>query len=183
MYGLVNRAIEQLVTTTKDHDAWQRICDRAMVENNGFVSMRPYHDDMTYRLVSAASEELGLSPAQVLEAFGEYWILYTAEEGYGEVLRSAGDHLRGFLNNLNDMHGRVESVFPHMRLPQFRVEDIAPGEYRVYYASERHGLAPMVRGLITGLAKRFGQQVEVQHSVERGGEHEEDVFVVREINN
>ena len=163
MYGLVNRAIEQLVSSVKGVDAWERVRDRAGVGDDGFVAMCPYHDDLTYALVGAASEEMGITAAEVLEAFGAYWILYTAEEGYGELMQVAGNDLRSFLCSLNDLHGRVETVFPEMRLPQFRVVDIGPGEYWLHYESERQGLAPMVTGLVKGLAQRFGRRVTVEH--------------------
>ena len=181
MYGLVNRAIEQLVVSLKGEPAWQRVCQRAGVQSDGFVAMCPYHDDVTYRLVGAVSDEMAMAPEAVLEAFGEYWILYTAEEGYGELLESGGTSLREFLDNLNDMHGRVETVFPDMRLPHFQVEDVAPGRYRVAYSSEREGLAPMVRGLLKGLAQRFGEQVEVRLLHARGHGCPVDLFEVEHV--
>lgn len=179
MYGLVNRAIEQLVVATKGEAAWQRVCARAGTGSDGFIAMCPYHDDVTYKLVGAVSEELDLPPSDVLEAFGEYWILYTAEEGYGELMAAAGEDLRAFLDNLNDLHGRVEAVFPAMQLPRFEVVDESPGIYRVHYDSEREGLAPMVAGLLRGLARRFGQPVEVQH-VQARSASARDVFRVVE---
>ena len=60
MYGLVNRAIEQLVVSTKGEPAWQRVCARAGVGADGFVAMCPYDDRLTFDLVHAVSEELGL---------------------------------------------------------------------------------------------------------------------------
>jgi hypothetical protein len=162
MYGLVNRAIEQLVVSVKGESGWLRVCARADVSSDGFVAMCPYHDDVTYRLVEAASEELGIPAAEVLEAFGEYWILYTAEEGYGPLLEAAGHDLRSFLAGLNDLHGRVENLFPQMRLPHFSVEASSAHEYVLHYSSSRVGLAPMVVGLLRGLAKRFGQTIELQ---------------------
>jgi hypothetical protein len=177
MYGLVNRAIEQLVVSLKGEDTWQRVCARAGVQADGFVAMCPYHDDMTFALVAAVSEELGLQADQVLEAFGEYWILYTAEEGYAEMLASGGNDLRSFMANLDDMHGRVEMIFPAMQLPQFSVVDIDDGRFHVHYRSARRGLAAMVTGLLRGLAKRFAQSVEVQHLVDQSVPGE-DVFLV-----
>lgn len=162
MYGLVNRAIEQLVVSTGGEAAWQRVCRRAGVAAEGFVAMCPYDDGITYRLVGAVSEELGLAPEQVLEAFGNYWVLYTAEEGYGELMHACGEDLRQFLDNLNELHGRIETIFPGLRPPHFEVQDVAPGEYWLHYGSEREGLAPMVVGLLKGLAKRFGQAVEIE---------------------
>ncbi|WP_157268632.1 heme NO-binding domain-containing protein [Azohydromonas aeria] len=162
MYGLVNRAIEQLVVSTGGEAAWQRVCQRAGIGAEGFVAMCPYDDGVTYRLVGAVSQELGQSAEQVLEAFGNYWVLYTAEEGYGELMHACGDDLRQFLDNLNELHGRIETIFPGLRPPHFEVHDVAPGEYRVHYVSGREGLAPMVVGLLKGLARRFGQSVAIE---------------------
>ncbi len=180
MYGLVNRAIEQMVVSLAGEDAWQRVCERAGTGHDGFVAMCPYHDDVTYGLVGAVSEEMAMPPHEVLQAFGEYWILYTADEGYGELMQAGGRNLREFLANLNDMHGRVETVFPEMRLPQFRVEDEAEGTYLLHYTSSRQGLAPMVLGLVHGLARRFGQTVQVRQLASRGGEAPADVFRIVE---
>ncbi|QKO21707.1 heme NO-binding domain-containing protein [Rhodoferax sp. BAB1] len=168
MYGLVNRAIEQLVIASKGDIAWERVCLHAGISSDGFIAMCPYDDDITYRLVEAVSVELSITQTQVLEAFGEYWVLYTADEGYGELLDAGGNDLREFLGNLNLMHGRVEGIFTQMKLPRFRVEDIRPGEFLLHYDSERPTLAPMVIGLVRGLAKRFRQTVHVERLLSAG---------------
>ena len=62
--------------------------------------MKSYPDELTYNLVASASSILHLEQSTILEAFGEYWILYTAEEGYGEMLALSGSNLKDFLNNL-----------------------------------------------------------------------------------
>jgi len=183
MYGLVNRAIEQLVVSMKGEAGWRGVCAHASLAADGFVSMQTYDDDVTYRLVQAVSARLGLPPEQVLEAFGEYWITYTAAEGYGEMIAAGGSHLREFLGNLNEMHARVETIFPHLRPPTIRVEDVSDTEYRIHYASEREGLAPMVIGLVKGLAKRFGQSVEVVQVLFKADAQGEDVFTVRHLPN
>jgi len=179
MYGLVNRAIEQLVVSSRGEAAWERVCARAGVDGEGFVAMCPYHDDITYRLVQSVSQELDLSEAEVLQAFGEYWVLYTAEEGYGELMRAGGSDLRAFLGNLNVMHGRVEGVFTKMKLPHFRVEDLGPDDHVLHYESEREGLAPMVMGIVRGLAKRFNQTVSISQMQHRDGHGLHDIFRVR----
>ena len=62
-------------------EAWRTICEQAKVDPGGFVAKDLYDDAITYNLVSAASGPSGSSEA-VLEAFGEYWTVYTIEEGY-----------------------------------------------------------------------------------------------------
>ena len=71
MYGLVNRAVEGLVTEKFGVDPWQRICARAGLDDPQFVAMEAYDDAVTYGLVGAAAAELGLEPAAVLEVFGD----------------------------------------------------------------------------------------------------------------
>lgn len=162
MYGLVNRAVEGLVRKQFGGDAWQKICERADLDNPSFVAMEAYDDAITYALVGAASEELGLAPEQVLEAFGEFWTAYTIEEGYGDLLTMMGVSLDEFLDNLDSMHARIGSTMPKLQPPSFEREPQPDGSCILHYRSEREGLAPMVRGLIRGLAGRFGISIEVE---------------------
>lgn len=179
MYGLVNRAIEQLVVSLKGEAAWERVCTDADWPDGGFVAMQTYDDAVTYRLVGAVSRELGLAPDDVLRAFGEYWILYTAEEGYGEMLAMCGNDLIGFLHGMNQMHARIEASLPGIRPPHFEVKALGSAGFELTYASKREGLAPMVEGLITGLAKRFGQEVEIRHTVKRSEQSPRDCFLIK----
>src|SRR5215218_5594687 len=112
MYGLVNKAVVDLVVNKFGEDTWVKIKNKAGVDHDLFVSMDAYPDDITYRLVGAASEVLGIPPAAVLEAFGEWWVLYTAQEGYGPMLDASGKTLREFLENLDALHARVALTMP-----------------------------------------------------------------------
>lgn len=163
MYGLVNRAIEELVCTRFGKEVWQKIRERAGVAEAGFVSMEPYPDAVTYQLVGAASEVLGIAVPALLEAFGEHWTLYTAREGYGELIAMFGASLDEFLGNLDNMHARVGLNFPALRPPSFILNELGGGKFELEYHSCRENLAPMVIGLIKGLAKSFQQRVHIEH--------------------
>lgn len=180
MYGLVNKAVEDLVCTRFGAQAWADIRARAGLEVEGFVSMDPYPDDVTYRLVGAASEVLGLPPAAILEAFGEFWILYTGKQGYGELFSMFGDSLGEFLHSLDALHARIGLSFDQLRPPTFRCEDTGPGAYTLSYFSTREGLAPMLLGLLRGLARVFGRTVEVSHIGQRA-ELGHDEFHIRDV--
>ena len=84
MYGMVNRAIEEMVTAGHGPLVWERIKERAGVDIEVFVSSEGYSDAITYGLIGAASEEHGISQDEVMEAFGEYWILETTKRGWLE---------------------------------------------------------------------------------------------------
>ena len=75
MYGMVNKAVQDLLIANHGMEVWLRIKARAGVEDEVFISTQAYPDEVTYRLVGAASEVLGLSAAQVLHEFGRWWVL------------------------------------------------------------------------------------------------------------
>ncbi len=161
MYGLVNKAIQDMVI--KDHGPakWNEIRTLAGMEDERFVSLKSYPDKLTYDLVGAASKVLGADAEQILMAFGEHWVLYTAKEGYGEMLDFTGSTLVEFLKNLDLLHLRVKNLMPHLQPPKFECLTVSDREVELLYYSDRPGLSPMVVGLLYGLGKRFSVKLEV----------------------
>ncbi|BBM86917.1 heme NO-binding domain-containing protein [Candidatus Uabimicrobium amorphum] len=178
MYGLVNKAIEDLVCDRFGCEAWLKIKEKANVKIDNFIGMDHYDDQITYDLVAAASESLGMCGRDILEAFGEYWILYTAREGYKEMLDLAGSTFVTFLQNLDALHTHIGSLMPNLQPPSFSCSDVTENSLLLHYYSHRKGLAPMVIGLLQGLGKRFSLEVVVTltQSREQGADH--DIFSV-----
>jgi hypothetical protein len=178
MYGLINKAVQDLVVTKFGEDKWAEIAKKAGVTDPNFVSMAKYPDEVTYKLVGAASEVLGAPPAQILEAFGEYWTVYSAEAGFGHLLDFAGNNLVDFLRNLDNMHTRVQLTFPELEPPSFKVSEITDKSLRLHYYSKRPGLAPVAMGMVKGLGKRFNTPVSITLDRGRADGHDHDEFVV-----
>jgi len=174
MYGLVNRAVEKLVCSRFGEPAWERIKARAGVDVEFFASNESYPDSMTYGLVAAASAELGLPAAAILESFGEYWVLEVAPAGYGAMLDSAGRTLPDFLENLPHFHTRIAMIFPNLQPPRFETSDRTPDSLVLHYHSNRTSLEPFLLGILRGLGKRFQVAVQVDHIGSRstGSDHE-----------
>jgi hypothetical protein len=180
MYGLVNKAIRDLVVQQFGTAAWQRITEAAGLAefaDGAFLSMEPYSDEITYRLVGAAAKTLGKEVPELLEHFGDFWIRFTASEGYGELMDLFGNSFEEFLGNLDSMHVRVGLSMSELRPPGFTFEPGKNGVHKLHYWSERAGLAPMVTGLLKGLATRFRVDVEVSHQP-RGEHRDHDVFLI-----
>ncbi len=178
MYGLVNQAVIDLAVTLGGEDLWRRIREQAGIDTPSFVALQAYDDEVTYRLVEAASAVLGISQEAVLEAFGEHWILYTGRQGYGPMLDAMGGSLPVFLRNLDAMHSRIALSMPDLHPPAFSCEELDDENLVLRYWSTRSGLAPMVRGLLKGLGVLFEQDVVVQTGL-RGVEADHDTFLVQ----
>ena len=170
MLGIVNQAVEDMARSLGGEPLWRRIAEGAGLDPDvGLLRMEAYPDQLTFDLVASASSVTGLDPQQILEEFGKHWILYTAENGYGQLLSSAGQTLKTFLTNLNLLHGKVESLMPNTRCPRFTSEEVGPKSMRVTYRSHRQGLGSLVIGLLKGLGERFNTPVEVRALEPREG--------------
>ena len=171
---MVNKAIEEMVCANHGEALWESIKERAGVDVEVFVSNEAYDDAITYRLVGAASELTHTPAEQILEAFGEQWVLNAAREGYGAMLDAGGENLRDFLVNLPNFHTRVVMIYPRLQPPEFKVTDVAERSLVLHYNSHRAGLTPFVIGLVRGLGKMFGIPVQVSllESRERGADHD-----------
>ncbi|OYW77346.1 MAG: heme NO-binding protein [Verrucomicrobia bacterium 12-59-8] len=178
MYGLVNKAIEELVVTSFGEDKWEAIKLKAGVDVEVFVSNEAYPDEMTYDLVSAASEVLGASASSILIAFGEHWVLQTASTSYGSMMRAGGASLKDFLINLPNFHTRVQMIYPKLQPPRFECSDVGESSLTLHYFTHRSGLTDFVVGLVQGLGKLYSTPAMVTLVAAKSEGADHDVFEV-----
>ena len=178
MYGMVNKAVEEMVCAAHGEIMWEKVKERAGVDVDVFISNEGYPDEITYQLVGAASAVLKLPPEKILEAFGEHWVLHTAQEGYGGLIQAAGKSLPEFLANLPNFHARVSMIFPKLQPPRFHCSDVTAGSLKLHYFTHRPGLTPFVVGLMQGLGKLFKTPVTVRLAEARDQGADHDVFNV-----
>ena len=179
MYGLVNQAIEDLVVSSAGTEAWHSICDRAGLRSVGFESSGKYDDAVTLALVAAASEVLESPAEEILRQFGRHWILYTGREGWADVFEMTGHDMQTFLAGLDEMHARVKVAMPDADMPQFSLFE-KEGYLELEYHSSRDGLAPMVYGLLEGLAEYFDERWSVEQTDTRA-HNGYDTFCLRPV--
>jgi len=129
-------------------------------------------------VVMPASAELGVPADALLESFGEYWTLYVAEKGYGSLLDMAGDSLFTCLQHLDRLHVKVKESYPDLQPQSFRFEELGADTGLLHYHSHREGLAPMVIGLLRGLATRYGTPVDIAVVKDRRNGADHDIFQV-----
>ena len=178
MYGLVNKAVQDFVTSQFGAETWEMVRKASGITEVAFVGMNTYPDDVTYKLVSAGSKLLNIPPEQVLEAFGRYWMVFTAQQGYGPMLAMMGDTLPTFLRQLDPMHERLRATFPKLKPPRIIVSDETPDTLRLHYYSDRPGLAPFVVGLLKGLAELKKTNIKIHHDRIKGPAIDHDEFII-----
>lgn len=174
MYGIVNKAIEELVIANFGEEKWEAVKVRSGIDIDFFISSEPYDDDITYKLAQAVSEEMNMTLSAVLIAFGEWWVVKTTKEKYGGLMEAGGDDLREFLINLPLFHNRVMLIYPKLTPPEFKVSDITENSINLHYLSKREGLQDFVRGLIQGLGIMYNTSVTINliQTRDEGSSHE-----------
>ena len=60
MYGIVNKAIQGLVTEQFGEQVWNKVKESSGVNIDTFLSSESYPDETTYKLAGAASEVLNI---------------------------------------------------------------------------------------------------------------------------
>ena len=179
MYGLVNRAFEELIVSRYGQERWQSIKAEAGVDVDVFISNEPYAEEITYNLVGAATRTLDMPLRQLLLDFGQHWVLKTGLEHYGPLLRSGGSTLKEFLVNLQHFHTRVQLFYPKLRPPSFSCSDVSEKSLKLHYMTHRPGLTDFVEGLVIGLGQLYETSVEVSLVQSRATGADSDVFEVR----
>jgi hypothetical protein len=178
MYGIVNKAIEDLVKTNFGEETWESVKARSEVEIDYFISNEPYDDDITFKLAIAVGEEMNMTVGAVLQAFGEWWILKTGKEKYGGLMEAGGQSLKEFLVNLPIFHNRIMLIYPKLTPPEFKVSNEEENSIHVHYYSKREGLQEFVRGLLVGLGKMYQTPAEVELLQSRNDGYDHEIFKV-----
>ncbi len=170
MYGLINRALQEMIMDQFGEETWNEILAIAQVPDSSFLTMQKNDDAVTFDLVGATSTVLDLEADDCLFAFGSYWVLHTATDYYENLMQSSGQTLVEFLENLNNLHDRITTTFIEYLPPSFRMHRLSGELYELHYQSHRVGLQGFVEGLLAGLAERFDTPLEILNISDKGAE-------------
>lgn len=179
MDGLVNKALAAVIRDRIGEPAFVAMTRAAGLDADAFVGGEASDDAITFRLVAAGAERLGVTESTLLELLGEHFVAFAIGEGYGGFLTTAGRTLRDVLLNLDRMHEKISLHHPHLRQPTFWCTDVTPAGLVLHYASTRTGLSPLVMGIVRGLARMHHTRVEIEHRRRRADGAPHDEFRVR----
>jgi hypothetical protein len=162
MKGTITRCMGELVQSKWGADAWRRIVARAGAKDDITLMMpsADIDDQLALALLEAACTELGVTPAQAADAFGEYWCCVYAPKVYKNIVarfKSAKEMILG----LDDVHVEMTRSIPNARPPRFTYSWRDAKTLVVKYSSHRN-LVHVYVGLVRGVGKFYGEQLTVR---------------------
>ncbi|MCG3769870.1 MAG: hypothetical protein JW384_01001 [Nitrosomonadaceae bacterium] len=155
MYGLINSALVDFMRTHLGESSMEAALQKCGCEHVVFATMETFPDEYTYRMVGEHIEQTGRPAQEVLEQFGEYWLLEVAAKRFNYLLSMVGNDFFTCIENLDLMHERIATEFDNLKQPSFQISKLDDGSdsYEVIYVSHRVGLEYFVMGLLRGLVK------------------------------
>ncbi len=175
---IVKNVIRTLVTREAGEEVWEQVLVASGIDEDVYEDLEAYDDGITFSLVGATSETLGLPASDVLEMFGVYWATDVAPKGYGDYFNAFGNDFKSFVSGLDEMHVRISQMLPSLQPPSFDIEELGENHFKIHYKSPREGLAPLAIGTLKGIAQHFGGEADIKQ-LEYKGTDDHDVFEVR----
>ena len=156
MYGLVNKAIKEFTIIHFGNEVWEKTYKELELSDTGFLSMENNPDELTFKIINHVCRLLDYPPTKFYEQIGEYFLGFSAEEGFEHLFELAGNTLPELLHNLNDLHFRVKMLMPKLNPPRFEVSEETEHSLKLHYYSNRDGFNSFLIGALKGLVRRFG---------------------------
>lgn len=159
MHGMIHLQLQRFVEHHHGADAWRELAKRAGVQDEIYTPLQGYPDEHVVRLVKAASEMTGTDAQVLLHAFGEF-LVPTYLGVYGRFLRSSWRTLELLENTEATIHRVVRVRQPGAEPPFLRVARDSIDQVTITYTSRRR-LCAVARGIVSGVAKHFGEAIEL----------------------
>lgn len=160
MKGVIFNVIEEVVTDTYGHDAWEALIDGAGV-GGAYTSLGSYPDEEVVALVTTASAMLDKDAASVLRWLGRS-ALPRLQQRYPGFF-APHTHARAFVLSVNDIiHPEVRKLYAGAGCPHFLFDTDAEGRLVLGYRSPRQ-LCQLAHGFLEGAGDHYGEATDVSH--------------------
>jgi hypothetical protein len=158
MKGLINKLVQGYAVERLGTDAWDKIKESAGCTEPFFALAEDYPDEMTAALIRGTSDLARLPEDVVLEECAKLGVPNTLAAAYPIHYRLGGENARIFLLKMQRVVEEAARGVRGATLPEFECEEL-PGERLLITALSHPELCPLMRGLILGVGRHFGQKL------------------------
>ena len=169
MKGLVFNSLAELVEDNYGLATWNRVISSIdSVVDGAYVASESYPASEAQAIVGALTEELGASPAELLDVFGRklFGDLYAL---YPELVDNHTE-LVPFITSVGTViHEEMKILHVDAEVPNMTYELHDRNSLKFFYDSPRQ-LCMLAEGLVRGAAQHFNTQIELeQHACMHDG--------------
>lgn len=163
MHGLINRSLQCFVQDTYGNEIWVKIADRAGLESTNFEPVLQYEDDVTDRVIAAATAALNKPRQTMLEDLGTYLASHPTVEAVRRLLRFSGATFPEFLTALEDIKDRARLALPDLELPNLQLTQEDQTTFMLQVRWVQSDVGHVVMGILRAMADDYGALVMLDH--------------------
>jgi hypothetical protein len=161
MHGTIFTELEKFVGAQLGPDAWSRLkADAGLAPERSYDIFATYPDEELTALVAAASDTTGLPVQTLLEAFGEF-VAPDLLDMYWGAIAPEWRTLDVIEHTESTIHTVVRLDHQGATPPYLHATRTSANEVTVVYTSPRR-MCAVARGITRGIAKHYGEAVEIQ---------------------
>jgi hypothetical protein len=163
MHGLINKSIQCFVRDTYGAEIWSDVAAAAGLGFDNFEALLTYDDDLTDRVLIAASVRLAKSVEGLMEDLGTYVITAPGFDRLRRLFRFGGTTFIDFLHSLDDLEDRVRLAVPELLLPRLALQDDNAAGLTLSCQFDQPGWGHVVVGVLRAMADDYGALVVLEH--------------------
>ncbi|MDR2632900.1 MAG: heme NO-binding domain-containing protein [Treponema sp.] len=161
MKGTIVLCIADLVKKGGGEEKWREILKRSgLPEDLLLTSIADVDDTIIQEVLKNIGTVLQLSPQQISEAFGDYWVNDYAPKYYKAYYYGINS-AKALIMGVDAIHEQVTKIIPNAHPPRFDVEEIDEKTLKVHYKSHRK-MIDFYIGLVKGVGKFFKTPLQVK---------------------
>jgi len=160
MKGVIAKCLEEMMITKFGAPTWKEVLDQARLPRQTiFFNVQDIDDDVVKKTLQAAVAVTRVSPAQLYDMFGEYWVNTFAPKIYAPHYQGITT-ARDFMLKMDKVHLITTQTMTNAFPPRFeyRWEDAHTLVMR--YKSSR-GMMDLMVGLIRGVGIYYKEDLAV----------------------
>lgn len=163
MHGLINLSIQSFVVTTYGQPTWEKVAYEAGLDFSEFEAMLRYDDDITPRVLDAASEVLERARGDLMEDLGTYLVSHPNTDAVRRLLRFGGVNFVDFLHSLDDLPDRVRLAVSDLLMPKLELRAHTETSFSLLCAGDIEGFGYLMMGVLRVMADDYGTLALLEH--------------------
>lgn len=160
MHGSIFVLLKRFVESKYDYSTWLKLLEASGISRGSYNINEMYPTREIYAIVNAASQMTGLSPYELMEAYGEFLVpdLLLMYNKYIQPEWTTYDML---INTENTFHGAVKQQDGRTSPPVLTIKPEGDKTLMITYFSKRR-MAGVAVGIIKGIAKYYQESETVK---------------------
>jgi hypothetical protein len=170
MHGIIHVELKKFVEANHGGNAWKAVLNDAGLSNKIYLANAIYPDQEAVAIVTAASKLTNTPAEQILENFGEF-VVPSLMSTFKVLINPKWKTMEMLLNTETTIHKVVRLKNPGAEPPRLQFTQTGPNTLKFNYNSPRR-MSAVAKGIMKGVAKHYGETVEIQERKSAGGSSE-----------